>query len=228
MTAPSAAPDRASFFASLRLIFGPLTAAKVRSVDRAIDALLGVAPETTPMLMPIDAAGLKLIERFEGIHDGDRNTPVLEPQMDPIGIWTLGYGYALFVDGKALKGAANKAKAYAIWREMFPAGMTLEDARWLVLKVIGEWSGRLEALLERPLNQSQSNALISLAYNIGIGIKDGRKGDLADSALIAAINAGQMSKAADHFRDWVFAGGKKLPGLVTRRAAERAMFLEAK
>ncbi len=49
MTAPSAAPDRASFFASLRLIFGPLTAAKVRSVDRAIDALLGVAPESALM-----------------------------------------------------------------------------------------------------------------------------------------------------------------------------------
>jgi len=176
-------------------------------------------------VLMIDAAGLKLIERFEGLHDGDRRTPILEPQMDPIGIWTLGYGYALFVNGQALKGARDKAQAHALWRQMFPAGMTKPDAQWLVLKVIAEWHPKLSRLVTRPLDQGQSNALISLAYNVGIGIRDGRKGDLADSSLIMAINLGNFSAAANHFLSWVYAGGRKLKGLVNRRHAERALFL---
>lgn len=220
------AQARATFFDEMRPLFkGGLTPAQVRVIDGAIDRLLDLPPKSLACLQPVDTAGLLLIQEFEGLHDSDKATAILEPQMDPIGIWTIGWGYALFDGGRALTGAKDKARAFALWKDMFPAGMTRTDADWLVLKVIAEWMPKLDALLVRPLTQGQSNALISLAYNVGIGIKDGKKGDLADSSLVAAINAGWMDVAADRFLDWKYAGGKELPGLVRRRKAERAVFL---
>jgi len=41
------------------------------------------------------------------------------------------------------------------------------------------------------------------------------------------LNAGDYQAAADQFPRWCHAGNQVLPGLVARRAAERAMFLES-
>lgn len=177
------------------------------------------------MLLPIDAAGLKLIQSFEGLHDGNKRTPILEPEMDPIGIWTGGWGYALFDGKRPLKGTKDRIRAEALWLQMFPHGCTLADADALLAETVAKTTEKLAPLVKVSLNQAQSNALTSLAYNVGIGLKDGRKGDLADSSLLAALNAGNFVKAADHFRDWVYAGGSRLKGLERRREAERAVFL---
>lgn len=70
--------------------------------------------------------------------------------------------------------------------------------------------------------QCQFDALCSFAYNLGIGALDG-------STLLRLRKAGDVAGAADEFPRWVHAevDGVKtvLPGLVSRRAAERALFL---
>ena len=81
---------------------------------------------------------------------------------------------------------------------------------------------RFERIVERlvrvPLNQGQFDALVSFTYNVG-------EGNFTKSTLLRKLNAGDSTSAAEQFSRWINAGGKVLPGLVKRRAAERALFL---
>lgn len=66
--------------------------------------------------------------------------------------------------------------------------------------------------------QSQFDALVSLAFNIG-------EGNLAKSTLLKKHNAGDYTAAAVEFSRWVHAGGKIMKGLVRRRGAERDLYV---
>jgi lysozyme len=68
--------------------------------------------------------------------------------------------------------------------------------------------------------QGQFDALVSFVFNLGIG-------RLHRSALLKTIREGG-SKAAitREFKRWVFADGKRLPGLVKRREWESKRFFE--
>jgi lysozyme len=80
------------------------------------------------------------------------------------------------------------------------------------------------ALAKVPLAQREYDALTSLVFNVGAGKADGVKGDFADSTLLELLNRGDYELAAVQFDRWVYSRGKRLAGLVRRRAAERAMF----
>lgn len=67
------------------------------------------------------------------------------------------------------------------------------------------------------LSQGQFDALVSLVFNIGAG-------QFGNSALLRLLNEGDYAGAAAQFSRWTKAGGHDMPGLVTRRARERAMF----
>ena len=69
-----------------------------------------------------------------------------------------------------------------------------------------------------PLSQSQFDALVSLVFNIGGGA-------FRKSTLLQKLNAGDYAGASNEFMRWIKAKGRVLGGLVTRRAAERALFL---
>ncbi|WP_234455004.1 glycoside hydrolase family protein [Pseudomonas lactis] len=47
------------------------------------------------------------------------------------------------------------------------------------------------------------------------------------STLHKLLNACEYARAADQFPRWKRAGGKELPGLTNRRAAEQALLLSA-
>lgn len=64
----------------------------------------------------------------------------------------------------------------------------------------------------------QHSALVSLAYNIGLA-------NFAKSSVARLHNAERYAEAAQAFALWNKAGGVVLPGLVSRRAAEAAMYL---
>jgi len=83
---------------------------------------------------------------------------------------------------------------------------------------IAEWAVNRD--VAGPLTQNQFDALVSLVFNIG-------GGNFRISTLLRLLNAGQRQAAADEFPKWCMAGGKPLEGLKTRRAKERALFLEA-
>ena len=76
------------------------------------------------------------------------------------------------------------------------------------------------AVLTRPATQAQFDAMVDLAYNIGVAAFQG-------STLVRLFNAGDQAGAAEQFLRWNRSGGKVLLGLRRRRAADRARFLGA-
>lgn len=73
-------------------------------------------------------------------------------------------------------------------------------------------------LVRVKLTQGQFDALVSFAYNVGSRA-------LSTSTLLKKLNAGDIKDAADEFLRWNKAGGKVMPGLTSRRTAERDVFL---
>jgi len=161
----------------------------------------------------INDAALQLIKSFEGIVDGDPRTVNLDPYLDPVGIWTIGWGRALV---NPVTGQFVRDRNVA--RSMYPRGITRLQAETLLREDVAKHTRELDGLLNVELNENQYGALASLIFNIG-----GR--NLQKSTLIKLVNAEQFEKAADQFLKWTKAGGRTLPGLVRRRAAERKLFL---
>lgn len=74
-------------------------------------------------------------------------------------------------------------------------------------------------LVKVPLTQNQYDALVSLVFNIG-------RANFARSTLLRKLNDGDYNGAANEFPRWVYAKGKKLNGLITRRTHEMELFLK--
>ena len=123
----------------------------------------------------------------------------LKAYQDSVGVWTIGYGHTGSDVTPGL--VINQAQADALLArdlERFETGVT--------------------RLVQVPLNQNQFDALVSFSYNLGLG-------SLQGSTLLRLLNADDYAGAAAQFPRWNKAGGKELPGLTRRRAAEQAMFL---
>lgn len=67
-----------------------------------------------------------------------------------------------------------------------------------------------------PLPETRRAALGSFVYNVG-------ERQFARSTLLRKLNAGNAQGACAELSRWVYAGGKRLAGLVKRRAAEREL-----
>jgi len=69
------------------------------------------------------------------------------------------------------------------------------------------------------LNQNQFDALVSLVFNIGVH-------NFLTSTIRKKLINQDWHEAANQFDRWVHCKGKVLPGLETRREAEKQLFLE--
>jgi lysozyme len=116
----------------------------------------------------------------------------------PAGVWTVGYGHTgpEVVEGYSI----NQAQADKYLSE---------DVSKFEETVNG---------LKVPLQQHQFDALVAFSYNVGDKAA-------AESTLAKHLTKGQFDLAANEFPRWNKSKGKVLPGLVTRRAEERDMFL---
>ncbi len=114
--------------------------------------------------------------------------------------WTIGYG-----------------STSGVTRNMV---ITEAQAEQMLAEDLMRFERIVERLVQVPLPQGQFDALVSFTYNVG-------EGNFAKSTLLRKLNSGDAAGAAEQFSRWVNAAGKVLPGLVKRRAAERAMFLGA-
>jgi len=82
---------------------------------------------------------------------------------------------------------------------------------------LAQFERRVRRLFSIDLEQHQFDPILSFTYNLGAGA-------LQASTLRKKILRYDMDGAVREFDRWVFAGGRKLAGLVRRRAAEREMF----
>jgi len=97
--------------------------------------------------------------------------------------------------------------------------ITLEEAETYLMGDVEECHDAILGCVKVPLTDGQLWSLTSFAFNLGIQA-------LKDSTLISFLNQGNYLAAADQFPRWIFANGKPMTGLISRRSAERAMFME--
>lgn len=166
----------------------------------------------------LSPVGVALIKAFEGICDGDPTTVNLDPYLDPVGIWTIGWGHAIRYNGRLLRGAADAALA----KSLYPNGITIAEAEALLEDDVVTVEIYLNAVLP-GLSQNEFDAVCSFVFNVGLG-------NFEDSTLLIRLRANDKGAAASEFGRWIYGTDKKgnkvkLPGQITRRAAERDLFL---
>lgn len=126
----------------------------------------------------------------------------LNAYKDPAGILTIGYGHT-----KTVK-----------------PGMTINDEMaGLLLKIdLMDAENAVRYLVDIELSQNQFDALVSFVFNVG-------RRNFERSTLLKRLNENKILEAGEEFMKWTKArqpgGLKELPGLVKRRAEEKALFL---
>ena len=96
--------------------------------------------------------------------------------------------------------------------------ITTGEAKDLLRKDLKRTEDGVKKLLNQPATQAQFDALVSFAFNLGVG-------NLKKSTLLKKFNAGDTQGASLQFKSWNKAGGKILAGLTRRRDAEMKLFL---
>lgn len=121
----------------------------------------------------------------------------LEAYKCPAGVWTIGYGHT--------KG---------VYKGM---SITKEEAEKLLQQDVSVFELQVINTVGK-LSDCKIDALVSFAYNVGIAA-------FRNSTLCRKVKANSDDATIRaEFGKWVYAGSKKLPGLVKRRAEEAEMY----
>lgn len=122
--------------------------------------------------------------------------------LDSAGLPTIGYGHLI---------KTNET-------ELFKAGITKSKAEKLLKADVIIAERAVLRLITAPLNNNQFDALVSFTFNLGSGA-------LQRSTLRAKVNRTEHEQVPLEFLHWVYAGGRKIPGLVRRRKVEAELYL---
>lgn len=144
---------------------------------------------------------IQLVQEFEGCAKKQSNGtfnayPDPGTGGDP---WTIGWG----TTGPDIKQGLN-------WTQQQCDDRFTQDLTKFAVGVANAIGGA-------ATTQPQFDAMVSFAYNVGIG-------NLTKSTLLKLHKAGDYAAAANQFALWNKAAGKVLPGLTRRRAAEAALY----
>jgi|SRR6266850_1866940 len=122
--------------------------------------------------------------------------------LDSGGVWTIGWGHTGKVDGKLVgKGMRiTQPKAQMLFDS---------DTSWACDTV--------ERVVQVELNDWQFGALVSLCINIGAKA-------FTSSTLVKKLNGGDYDSVPRELMKWVNDNGKRVPGLVNRRARDAALW----
>ncbi len=136
--------------------------------------------------MDLSPQGLELLVGREGCR--------LTPYQDTVGVWTDGYGNTVGVIPNGPPITQVKAE---------------EDFARNLLR----FESAINSHVTQHLEQHQFDALVSFAYNVGVGAFEA-------STLLKCINSGQMAEAAAQFDRWHIP-----PEITSRRNGEKAQFM---
>ncbi len=123
-----------------------------------------------------------------------------KPYVCPAGYLTVGYGHVV------LPG------------EDFSDGINEEQATDLLVADIAAAAHAVVRFIRVPLSDGQFDALVSFTYNLGSGA-------LQRSTLRRKLNRGDYEAIPAELMKWVWAGGRKLKGLINRRRSEAILFV---
>jgi lysozyme len=113
--------------------------------------------------------------------------------------WTIGYGETLGIT--------------------FDMRWTQDEAHRRLLARVQEFEDGVLAACTREPNPNECSAMVSLAYNIGLG-------GFRKSSVLKAHNRGDHLAASRAFNLWNKAGGQVMEGLTRRRMDEAALYLK--
>jgi len=120
---------------------------------------------------------------------------------DIAGLNTIGYGHLI------RKG------------EVFPETISEEEGEIILKRDLYKAERSILRNINVPLFDNQFNSLVSWVFNIGSGA-------IQRSTLRMKLNRGDdIDDVGDEFLKWVYAGGRRIKGLIRRRKAERLMFI---
>jgi lysozyme len=143
------------------------------------------------MARHINEKGLKLIKAFEGLR--------LDSYKCTANVATVGWGHT----GPDVR---------------IPMTISVGEAERLLAADLERFEVGVEAMLcGVPTSEDEYSAMVSLAFNIGLGA-------FATSTLLKRHKAGNKVGAAKSFLSWIYAAKKPLPGLIRRREAEAALY----
>ena len=135
---------------------------------------------------------LALVRLFEGL--------ILRPYLCPAGIWTIGLGSTYYADGRKVK----------------PTDPPISEAAAVRLAeriIMGIYLPAAIKLCPTADTFARQAALGDFCFNLG-------PTRLAGSTLRKRVLEGDWEAACDELAKWNRGGGRVLPGLVRRRAAE--------
>ena len=156
--------------------------------------------------MKISARGIQLIKHWEGVR--------YRPYTCSARLHTVGVGHVLYPAQGALP--LDQRDAFQLKAEDNRT-FSRAEVDGLLASDLQRFEVGVARLFPMVLTQNQNDALVSFAFNLGLG-------GLQRSTLRQKVLRGEP-EAADEFLKFVRGGGKILPGLVKRRNDERALFL---
>lgn len=121
------------------------------------------------------------------------------PYLCPAGVWTIGYGATRYLDGRPVAPSDSPVSEVA-------ADRLLEQS---ICQTYQPGTKALTPLLKG----AKLGAITDFSFNLGLT-------RLKASTLRKKLNMGDFHGAAEELKKWVNGGGRRLPGLVARRAAE--------
>lgn len=181
----------------------------IDNTDKAVDILSKpdvLKPEPQGALK-LSKRGADLMKRYEGFSSA--------PYIDMVGVSTIGYGNTYYPDRRKVK--------------MTDKHLTEPQAAQLAMDIVNlDFAPAVNKIFKDEiasgkLNQNMFDALVSLAYNIGVGALS------TSNSVTGNIKKGNYKAAADGFLLWDKGrvGGKlqAINGLTRRRKEERDLFL---
>lgn len=147
--------------------------------------------------MKLNEAGKTLIKSFEGLK--------LTAYKCSANKDTIGYGNTFYEDGTPVKPGDK---------------ITKERAESLFELIASEFEAKVRPLIKVNLTENQYSALVSFAYNAGVG-------NLQKSTLLRKVNIWPNDPSIRmEFMKWNRAGGVSLNGLTRRRQAEADLYFK--
>jgi GH24 family phage-related lysozyme (muramidase) len=149
---------------------------------------------------------IEMIKHDEGV--------VMRPYQCPALLWTVGVGHV--IDPMHARVKLEDRKTLPIptgWDRTF----SMAEVNDILKKDLNRFETGVMRLCPKTTKQAQFDALVSFAFNVGLG-------NLQNSTLRMKHNREEFGAAAEEFLKWNKAGGKVLKGLDKRRRGEKALY----
>lgn len=146
----------------------------------------------------VSKSGIDLIKSFEGL--------MLKPYLCSAKVPTIGYGTTIY---------PNRVKV-----TLKDTPITEAQAEEFLANDLIYFEKNVDAYTTDAVNQNQFDALVSFAYNCGVG-------NLKSSTLLKKVNVNPNDPSiSNEFLKWNKAAGKPIKGLTNRRIAEATLYFK--